>query len=125
MLHILDQYSNILSNSLLLFLISLRSILHSEQFLKILFRYPHSAIQTLLKKLHVRFILRWYFLLQRRFSIASSILLYILSHIPEMYLLGHLLCLIPENISYCHLLAEMLDVHSRSVSIIPTKTPFP
>ena len=34
MLRILDQYSNILSNSLLLFLISLRSILHSEQFLK-------------------------------------------------------------------------------------------
>ena len=117
MLHILDQYSNILSNSLLLFLISLRSILHSEQFLKILFRYPHFQQLNLLKKYHVRIhpsmVLS---AVARRFSVPLLfVLLYILSHIPEMYLLGHLLLSDPrENISYCcHLHSEMLDVHSR------------
>ena len=119
MLRILDQYSNILSNSLLLFLISLQSILHSEQFLKILFRYPHFQQLNLLKKYHVRihpsmvlFLVVSHFLMLLR-----SVLWYILCHIPRRYLPGCLLLSDPrENISYCcHLHSEMLDVHSRSL----------
>ena len=117
MLRILDQYSNILSNSLLLFLISLRSILHSEQFLKILFRYPHFQQLNLLKKYHVRihpsmvlFPAALHFLVLLR-----SVLLYILFRILERFLLDFLLLSDPrENKSCCcHLHSEMLDVHSQ------------
>ena len=117
MLRILDQYSNILSNSLLLFLISLRSILYSEQFLKILFHYLHYQQLNLLKKYHVRIhpsmVLS---AVAHRFLVPLLfVLLYILSHIPEMYLLDHLLLTDPrENRSYCcHLHSEMPDVHSQ------------
>ena len=113
----LDRCSNILLNSLLLFLISPRSVLHWVQFLKILPRYPHFRQLNQLKKYHVRihpsmvlFLVVSHFLMLLR-----SVLWYILCHIPRRYLPGCPRLSDPrENKSCCcRLRNETLDVHNR------------